>query len=141
MVALNSVSDAIALLRELRERLGNRVEAFEIMSAPQLAIVLKHMNQLRNPIAGDAPWYAMIEIADSHRDVAKYRITAIHGPWGGTTRLTYGFDDPDENPDLHSVIETIASTEDQHMAGSADGGKAGVYQRFVVAVFVTRTEL
>ncbi|MBC7577896.1 MAG: FAD-binding oxidoreductase [Tardiphaga sp.] len=66
MVALNAVSDAITLLRELRERLGNRVEAFEIMSAPQLAIVLKHMNQLRNPIAGDAPWYAMIEIADSH---------------------------------------------------------------------------
>jgi FAD/FMN-containing dehydrogenase len=66
MVALPSVSDAIALLQALRARLGNRVEAFEIMSAPQLAIVLKQMPQLRNPIAGDAPWYAMIEIADSH---------------------------------------------------------------------------
>ncbi|WP_299804476.1 FAD-binding oxidoreductase [Tardiphaga sp.] len=66
MVALDSVSDAITLLQELRARLGNRVEAFEIMSAPQLAIVLKHMTQLRNPIAGNAPYYALIEIADSH---------------------------------------------------------------------------
>jgi FAD/FMN-containing dehydrogenase len=66
MVALPSVADAITLLRELRARLGNRVEAFEILSGPQLAIVLKHMPQMRNPIAGDAPFYAMIEIADSH---------------------------------------------------------------------------
>ncbi|MET0970796.1 MAG: FAD-binding oxidoreductase [Tardiphaga sp.] len=66
MVALSSVSDAITLLRELRSRLGNRVEAFEILSAPQIAIVLKHMTQLRNPVAGDAPWYALIEVADSH---------------------------------------------------------------------------
>jgi FAD/FMN-containing dehydrogenase len=66
MVALNGVGDAITLLRELRSRLGNRVEAFEILSAPQVAIVLKHMTQLRNPISGDAPWYALIEIADSH---------------------------------------------------------------------------
>jgi FAD/FMN-containing dehydrogenase len=66
MVALTSVSDAITLLQELRARLGNRVEAFEIMSAPQLAIVMRQLTQLRNPIAGDAPWYAMIEIADNH---------------------------------------------------------------------------
>lgn len=66
MVALPSVADAITLLRELRARLGNRVEAFEILSGPQLAIVLKHMPQIRNPIAGDAPFYVMIEIADSH---------------------------------------------------------------------------
>lgn len=66
MVALNGVADAITLLRELRSRLGNRVEAFEILSAPQVAIVLKHMPQLRNPLSGDAPWYALIEIADSH---------------------------------------------------------------------------
>jgi FAD/FMN-containing dehydrogenase len=66
MVAMNSVSDAVTLLQELRSRLGNRVEAFEIMSAPQLAIVLKHMPQLRDPLESDSQWYAMIEIADSH---------------------------------------------------------------------------
>lgn len=66
MVALNGVADAITLLRDLRSRLGNRVEAFEILSAPQIALVLKHMTQLRNPISGNAPWYALIEIADSH---------------------------------------------------------------------------
>jgi FAD/FMN-containing dehydrogenase len=77
MVALPSVADAITLLRELRARLGNRVEAFEILSGLQLAIVLKHMPQMRNPIAGDAPFYAMIEIADTHSQ--QHLVDALEG--------------------------------------------------------------
>lgn len=65
MVALNGVQSAVDLLRFLQEHIGNRIEAFEIMSRNQLDVVLKHGPQLQNPMHNDAPWFVLIEIADS----------------------------------------------------------------------------
>jgi FAD/FMN-containing dehydrogenase len=65
MVSLASVEDAVALLQLAQERSGSRVEAFEIMSRSQLALVLKHHPQMRSPISVDHPWFVMLELADS----------------------------------------------------------------------------
>lgn len=65
MVALNSVLPAVDLLQFLQERIGNRIDAFEIMSRRQLQIVLEHGHGLQCPMPLDQPWYVLIEIADS----------------------------------------------------------------------------
>lgn len=68
MVALKRVDHAIALLRELQRVTGGRVEAFELMSRSQLQIVLRHGMTSGSPMADDAPWYVLLELADSSPD-------------------------------------------------------------------------
>lgn len=65
MMALGDVQQAIDLLRFLQEQIGNRIEAFEIMSRRQVEIVLQHGHGLQSPMELDGPWFVMIEIADS----------------------------------------------------------------------------
>jgi FAD/FMN-containing dehydrogenase len=65
MVALSDVENAIKLLRLFQERLGNCVEAFELMSLEQIQVVSEHPAGRRSPMPLDSPWYVMIELADS----------------------------------------------------------------------------
>jgi FAD/FMN-containing dehydrogenase len=65
MVALSNVENAIKLLRLFQERLGNCVEAFELMSLEQIQVVSEHPAGRRSPMPLDSPWYVMIELADS----------------------------------------------------------------------------
>lgn len=68
MVALDSVAQAVDLLRFLQEQLGNRIEAFEILSKTQLDIVLQHGHGLASPMALAHPWYVLLEMADRASD-------------------------------------------------------------------------
>lgn len=68
MVSLDGVQTAVDLLRFLQEHIGNRIEAFEIMSRTQLDIVLQHGPKLQNPMTTASPWYVLLEIADSSAD-------------------------------------------------------------------------
>ncbi len=65
MVSLDSVQHAVDLLNFLQARIGQRIEAFEIMSHRQVEIVLQHGPQLVQPMSGNSPWYVLIEVADS----------------------------------------------------------------------------
>jgi FAD/FMN-containing dehydrogenase len=65
MVALDGVQQAVDLLRYLQEQIGNRIEAFEIMSRSQIEIVQQHGHGVHSPMALDSPWYVLLEIADS----------------------------------------------------------------------------
>ena len=65
MVALIGVQQAVDLLRFMQERVGNRIEAFEIMSRRQVEMVLQHGHGLQLPMGMDSPWFVLMEIADS----------------------------------------------------------------------------
>jgi FAD/FMN-containing dehydrogenase len=65
MMALTGVQQAVDLLRFMQEQVGNRIEAFEIMSLRQIEVVLQHGHGLQSPIALNFPWYVLMEIADS----------------------------------------------------------------------------
>lgn len=64
-LAIDSAADAITLLSLLRGRFGERVTAFEIIGAPALELVLRHIPGARRPLASAAPWYCLIEVADT----------------------------------------------------------------------------
>ena len=63
MIGLDEAADAVALLGELREALGDRIEAFELIGAPALQLVLQHIPDVRTPFEGDYRWYALLEAA------------------------------------------------------------------------------
>lgn len=65
MMAIRSVQDAVSLLRFMQDQLGNRIEAFEIMSREQIEIVTTYGHDIQSPIDLDEPWYILTEIADS----------------------------------------------------------------------------
>lgn len=80
MVAVGGVAEAVDLLRMMQSTLGNRVEAFEIMSQSQLLTVVTHGNGLTSPMPTTSPWYVLIEIADSDKEwAANEQLEAILG--------------------------------------------------------------
>lgn len=64
-VALPNPAAAVALLKRLREEIGGRVTAFELVGRPALELVLRHIPGSRDPLPTVSPWQALIEIADT----------------------------------------------------------------------------
>ncbi len=64
-IALATPRAAVELLAELRERLGDRLSAFELVSRTCLEAVLSHVRDLRDPFGAPHPWYVLVELGDS----------------------------------------------------------------------------
>lgn len=64
-VAAASPARAVALLARLRERLGECVSAFELVSRRCLEAVLAHAAGTQDPLAAPHPWYVLLELEDS----------------------------------------------------------------------------
>jgi FAD/FMN-containing dehydrogenase len=64
-IALASPHAAVELLAELRSRIGERITAFELVSRTCLEAVLRHVRDLRDPLADRHPWYVLAQFADS----------------------------------------------------------------------------
>lgn len=56
---------AVALLTRLRERIGGRITAFELVGRPALDLVLKNIPDSRDPLPGTSPWQVLIELSDT----------------------------------------------------------------------------
>lgn len=69
-VALSSPQQAVDLLAALQDRAGGSIEAFELVSASQVALVQRHVERARIPFAAIPPWSAMIELAGGGGDDA-----------------------------------------------------------------------
>jgi FAD/FMN-containing dehydrogenase len=64
-IALGTPREAVELLAQLRERLGERISAFELVSRTCLEAVLSHVKELRDPLPAPHPWYVLAQFADS----------------------------------------------------------------------------
>jgi FAD/FMN-containing dehydrogenase len=64
-IALDSPRQAVELLAALRERLGERISAFELVSRSCLEAVLAHVADLRDPLRKPHPWHVLAQFADS----------------------------------------------------------------------------
>ncbi len=64
-IAVDSPRGAVELLGRLRERLGDRISAFELLSRECLDAVLAHNRDTAAPLAGAHAWYVLAELADS----------------------------------------------------------------------------
>lgn len=64
-VAVPDPAAAVALLSQLREKVGDRVTAFELIGRSALDLVLEHIPDSRDPLAGAPRWQVLIELADA----------------------------------------------------------------------------
>ncbi|MFJ3058070.1 FAD-binding oxidoreductase [Herbaspirillum sp. NPDC087042] len=64
-VGADSLPQLAELLARTRARCGDRLVAFEMMSAASLALVLAHVTETRAPLAQPAAYNALIELADT----------------------------------------------------------------------------
>jgi len=62
-VGLASPADAGLLLRRLQAALGDAIEGFELVPKSALDLVQEHIPGARAPLAGSAPWNALVEAA------------------------------------------------------------------------------
>jgi FAD/FMN-containing dehydrogenase len=63
-VAVPTPAAAVALLQALRDQIGERVTAFELVSRFCLELVLMHIPGTHDPLPGASPWYVLIELSD-----------------------------------------------------------------------------
>src|SRR5690606_29073493 len=81
--ALNSVSDAVAVLAVARKGFAAALTGFELIAANCLAGVVRIYPEQRIPFSGasaEAPWFALLELSDSESEEhARERFEAVIG--------------------------------------------------------------
>ncbi|HEX4331151.1 MAG TPA: FAD-binding oxidoreductase [Usitatibacter sp.] len=65
IVAVKDPAAALKLLAFLRERVGERVTGFELISRICVDFVLEHIPGARDPLATRHAWYVLVELSDS----------------------------------------------------------------------------
>ena len=79
LASADSLEACVALLGLAHERLGPGLTGFEVMNAFSLALVARHMPQLRQPLAA-APWTVLVELSDSEGEAhARERFEGLLG--------------------------------------------------------------
>jgi FAD/FMN-containing dehydrogenase len=77
-IALDSPRAAVELLALLRERIGDRLSAFELISRACLEAVLAHSRDVHDPLAAVHPWYVLAELGDSGAtDLLRERVEGV----------------------------------------------------------------
>jgi FAD/FMN-containing dehydrogenase len=70
-VGLRSPHDAIALLARAKAESGGALEAFELMGRQGVDFVIRNVADRRAPLAGEHPWFVLIEIASGEPGAAE----------------------------------------------------------------------
>jgi FAD/FMN-containing dehydrogenase len=76
LAACSSLDDAVALLSLARERAGDALTGFEVMSRASLALVARELPQLTQPL-GAAEWTVLLELSDAEN--AEHARTVFEG--------------------------------------------------------------
>jgi len=61
MLAVPAPADAVALLHDLHERLGDAVTGFELISGTGIGFLRHYHPDRPDPVAGDPPWRVLVE--------------------------------------------------------------------------------
>jgi FAD/FMN-containing dehydrogenase len=80
-IALATPAQAVELLATLRNRIGERISAFELVSRNCLEAVLAHVPDSRDPLGAARPWYVLAEFGDSgtNQDLFERLADALEG--------------------------------------------------------------
>lgn len=63
VVAMNKAGDAVRLLSLMRDKVGDTIEAFELISERNAKLVAEHIPELTLPFEELSPWYVLLEVA------------------------------------------------------------------------------
>ena len=65
LVGVSQPAAAVEFLALLRAGVGDAVVAFELISEFAVGLAIEHIEGVRSPIAGNYPWYVLVELAAS----------------------------------------------------------------------------
>jgi FAD/FMN-containing dehydrogenase len=68
---------AVELLALFRERLGETISSFELMSGPGVDLVVQYLPGARQPLMRPAPWYVLAEVAWALEEGLAERLEAV----------------------------------------------------------------
>ncbi len=71
LVAIEDAGLAVPLLAKLRGEIGDRVEAFELISSVAMGFVERHIEGIANPLNGSFPWYVLFETSVDEDDTVE----------------------------------------------------------------------
>lgn len=60
---------ALRFFTVLRDRVGQDIAAFELISAAALELVLQHLPDARNPLSAPSPWSVLVELASTRPEL------------------------------------------------------------------------
>jgi len=69
-IGLNDARAAVELLAHLKETLGDRITAFEIMARETVDLVLQHFPSLREPLQSRPSWVILAEVSETSTHIA-----------------------------------------------------------------------
>ncbi len=72
MLAVSGAQDGVRLFGELRERLADQMQAFELMSALSLEMVCRHIPDSKLPFDAGYPWYVLLDTAVPEKGVQSF---------------------------------------------------------------------
>ena len=62
-LAIPRPEDALTLLRRFRDRFGELISSFELLTGFGVRAAVEHLPGVRAPLAGDHPWHLLVELA------------------------------------------------------------------------------
>jgi FAD/FMN-containing dehydrogenase len=78
LIAVGSIETAATLAQALQIEFPGAVSAVELISASELALVVRHIPGTAQPLASEAPWYVLVEIAGAESEaVVSDRLAAL----------------------------------------------------------------
>lgn len=66
LVAMADAHDGLVLLNTIKQNFGDRLSGFEVMMRVCLDLVFRHIPNTHDPFAQQYPWYALVELTDTH---------------------------------------------------------------------------
>ncbi|MCB2112742.1 MAG: FAD-binding oxidoreductase [Parvularculaceae bacterium] len=75
--ALSSPEKALGLLSRAQIASGGNVTSFELMSRFSLGLVYRHIPGARDPLAGEHPWYALIEFSSGRAGALRGEVETV----------------------------------------------------------------
>ncbi|MEP6997046.1 MAG: FAD-binding oxidoreductase [Betaproteobacteria bacterium] len=100
-VAVADVAAAIALLRTMRQAIGDRLTGFELVSSDCIALARAQFPSLPHPLPGHA-WYVLLQADD----------VAVHSPLGAEIEATLG-----EAIETKVALDAVIATSEAQAAG------------------------
>jgi D-lactate dehydrogenase (cytochrome) len=67
-IGVPSPAAAVRLLNLAQARVGGTVTSFELIVRNVIEFAVKHMQGVRDPLAGQHPWYVLMEVSAQHGD-------------------------------------------------------------------------
>lgn len=116
LLGIDDAGGAVALLHRLKASLGDRIEAFELVSQYVFGLVTRHIPGARLPFTEEHPWYVLIDVA-LDGEVERLETALMNAAEAGQLRDAVVAKNEAESAELWRLRHSISEAERQDGKG------------------------